>query len=452
MKAKFFSQIFFSFLVLALGVWAFYEYKQSEKEQKIKEAPFFNNKLEDLKAFRITKGAEELEIVKEGRNWILKKPVRDLASFTEISRWFDEIKNQRVQKIQTNESINWKDYYLDKAPRAEMEFASGEFFSFSVSKKSSFDGKRFIKKNEELFIGESYFASEVNEKDFDSFRSKKLLPAVGHATKIQWKGKSSFTLHWKNYKWSFPSHKKTFPLDFHRLDGFWTETSMLKASALKEAVSPLSLRKYGLNNPQLEIHFSYPDKKKNYSLKLSPFQEDKAFVLVSTRKFILEISKEDAKKLILSQKEIWDHAFPFNYEKNSISQIRRKNSADSFEIKKEKDIWQSLNKEKKAIDTKKVEELLDKTQALRGERYKAGSIKQAKRSLEMKNSKGALIFELREFSTEGAYSWIKTNLWNEWIAVSTISLDEIFNQNIDLTPQKKIKTEEEKNLKKSGDF
>ena len=449
MKTKFFSQIFFSLLVLALGAWAFYEYKQSEEEQKVKEAPFFNNSLENLKAFNIVKEGEGLRVVKEGQNWLLKKPVQDLASFMEISRWFDELKNQRVQKIQTNKDILWKDYYLDKAPSVEMEFISGAPLSFSVSKKSSFDGKRFIKKNKELFIGESYFSVEVNEKDFDSFRSKRLLPAFGHATKIQWKGKSHFTLHWKNYKWSFPSHENTFPLDSNRLDGFWTDASMLKASALKEAVSPSSLRKYRLNHPQMEIHFSYPDEKKNYSLKLSPFQENKAFVWISNRKFILEISKESAEKLILSQKEIRDHAFPFNYEKSSVSQIRRKNGANSFRIKKETDVWQFLNREKQTIDTKKVEELLDKAQGLRAEKYKVGPIKQAKRSLEMKNSEDALVFELREFSTEGSYSWIKTNLWNEWIAVSKTSLDEIFNQDIARTSQPKIKTEEEKNLKKS---
>ena len=282
MKTKLFRQILPSLLVLALGAWAFYEYKQSEKEekQKIEEASFLNKKLESLKAFRIKKDGKQLEIVKKEQNWFLKQPVQDQASFTEISRWFDEITNQKVQKIQTETGINWKEYHLEKAPGVEMEFSSGETISFSVSKKSSFDGKYFIKKGAELFIGEQYFSSEVNEKDFDSFRSKNLLPSLGHAKKIQFQGKENFTLHWADYKWSLDeaNKKKDFPLNSDRLDGFWTDASSMKASAIKEAVisdlkvaapfmpeahfakkaiSSISLRKYGLNKPQIEITFSY---------------------------------------------------------------------------------------------------------------------------------------------------------------------------------------------------
>ena len=416
MKTKFFNQIFFSLLILALGGWAFYEYKQSQKEQaqKEEEASLLNKKLEDLKAFRIKKEGSVLEITKENQDWFLKQPVQDLADFTEISRWFDEIKNQKIQNLTKKEGIKWEDYYLDKAPSVEMEFSSGETISFSVSRKSSFDGKYFIRKGENLFIGESYFSSEVNEKDFDSFRSKKLLPSLGHAIKIQLKGKESFTLDWSDYKWSFDKSKKkkTFPLDSDRLDGFWTDTSSMKASAIKEAVNPSSLRQYGLNKPQLEIQFNYPDKDKSHDLKLSPFkkEEDKAFVSVSHRDFILEISKEDAKKLILSQKEIRDHSFPFNYKKDLAAQIERKNDKKSFSIKKLKDNWQSLNKEELSIDTKKVKALLDKIKELRGEKYKTGSVKKGKRSIEIKNPAGEIIFELKEVSASGSHFWVKTNL------------------------------------------
>lgn len=447
MKTKLFNQIFFSLLILALGGWAFYEYKQSQKEQaqKEEEASLLNKKLEDLKTFRIKKEGHVLETTKENQDWFLKQPVKDLADFTEISRWFDEIKNQKIQNITKKEGIKWEDYYLDEAPSVEMEFFSGEIISFSVSKKSSFDGKYFIKKGENLFIGEQYFSSEVNEKDFDSFRNKKLLPSLGHATKIQLKGKESFTLHWSDYKWSFDKSKKkkTFPLDSDRLDGFWTDASSMKASAIKEAVnSSSSLKKYGLNKPQLEIHFNYSDKDKSYSLKLSPFkkEEDKAFVSVSHRDFILEISKEDAKKLILSQKEIRDHAFPFNYKKDLAAQIERKNDKKSFSIKKIKDNWTSLNTKELSIDIKKVKALLEKIKELRGEKYKTDPIKQGRRSLEIKNAAGEIIFELKEGSTSGSHFWVKTNLWDELVAVSKVSLNEIFNHKITVDP----KTKEEK--------
>lgn len=453
MKTKFFGQIFVSFLVLALGAWAFYEYKVSQKEQKqeAEEASLFKQDLKELKAFRIKKEDKQLEMAEEGKDWLLKQPVKDLASFTEISRWFGEIKNQKIQKIKTKENIQWEDYHLDKAPKVEMEFASGENISFSVSRKNSFDGKYFIKKGEELFIGERYFYSEVNEKDFDSFRSKKLMPSRGgHAVKIQLKGKENLTLHWSDYKWSLDekNKKKPFPLDSDRLDGFWTDANSMKASSIKEAVAPSSLKKYGLTHPQVEIIFSYPEKDKSQKLKLSSIKEDKAFASVSHRDFIFEISKEDAEKLILSKSAIRDHAFPFNFKKGPSAQIERKsNKEKSFAVKKVKeDHWKNLNTEDQPIDAKKVEELLDKIKELKGEKYKKSSAKQNKRSIEVKNSEDEMIFELKEVSVSGSYSWVKTNLWDELVAVEKDSLDEIFSANIYPDPKpKEEKTSEKKN-------
>ena len=438
MKTKLLSQIFLSFFVLALGILAFYEYNKSQKEQEQeKKAAFFIDqelKLKEITAIQIQKDDKKLELVKEGPDWLLKQPLKDLADFAEISRWFDEIKNQKVQKIEKEENSSWKDYYLDEAPKAELKFSSGKVISFSVSKKSTFDGKYFIKRGEELFIAERYFSSEVNEKDFDSFRSKKLMPSLGHAVKIQLWGKEKLKLHWSDYKWSLDKEdnkKKDFPLDFNRLDIFWTDLNSMKASDIKEAVSPESLRKYKLNKPQLEIIFNYStDTDKKHSLKLSSFKENKAFVSVSHRDFIFEISRENAEKLILSKNEIRDHAFPFKYDKDSAAQIERKNDEKSFTIKKEKSAWQSLDKKEKSVDTKKVADLLDKIKDLKGEKYKPGPAKHNKRYIEIKNSEGETIFELKEVSTSGSHSWVKTNLWTELTAVLKTKLDEIFDVDI----------------------
>ena len=471
MKTKLFIQIFLSTSALAVGAWAFYEYKKSQTEQKQKaKAELFlpNLKLKELKAFQIIRKINRLSAKQKDSDWFLSQPVKDQADFKEISRWFDEIKNQKVQKIQMK-NIDWKNYDLDQAPSVKMNFANGKSLSFSVSAKSSFDDKYFIKKEGELFIGEKYFFTEVNEKDFDSFRNKKILPSLSHATQIKFQGKHSLTLYWADYKWSMDKEKNKFPLDSNRLDDFWTEATSLKADEIKESVSPSSLKKYGLHKPQLKILFAYPGKEKPYILKLSPFKKDKAFMALSHRDFIFEISKEEMKKLILSQNDIRDHNFPFDYNINSASQIKRQNKDKSFAIQKEKNSWRFLNKKEqpskrkkgivalkqkalkdtdskksdlkpgdskdiraKRLDLKKVEDLLDKIKNLKGKKYKkAKNARQALRSIVIKNTDNKTIFELKEISLSASYSWLKTNLWpDELIAVSRTAVDEIFNHSI----------------------
>ena len=105
-----------------------------------------------------------------------------------------------------------------------------------------------------------------------------------------------------------------------------------------------------------------------------------------------------------------------------------------------------------------MEELLDKIKELKGEKYKKGSAKQNKRSIKIKNSEDEIIFELKEVFVSGSYSWVKTNLWDELVAVEKDSLDEIFNANVnpdpkpkeEKTPEKEI-SEEENSEKESSE-
>ena len=448
----------FSFIAVVFGLWSFYEYKKAEKEtiKKAEAERFLNKKLKELKAFRIKKKGETLSArKKEGDNWILTQPVRDQAEWTEISRWMDEITNQKVQQIEDLNDINWEDWHLsDKAPSVEMDFEDNSAISFSVSEKSSFDGKYFIKKGNRLFIGEKYFHLETGAKDFELFRRKKLMPpGVGHASKIQFHGKKGFTLLWRNYKWSLEgASEKSLPLDSHRLDSWWTDISSLKAVSIKEKAENSSLRKYSLTRPRLKITFhsaigeNKGETEGEYSLRLSPIKEGRAFVALSHRDFIFELSKEDAGLLPLSRHDILNHSFPFDYEKSHASRVEIISGGSStVSLKKENGVWapvvsssssenQPLPSSKKpekppALSTEKVEDFLNKIRELKGEKYT--SPKKAlkpNRSIEIKNEEGETIFLLEDLpvSSGSSYARLRTNLWHELIDTPKPSIDEIF--------------------------
>jgi len=436
MKTNTVIQICFSAFVLTLSIWAFYEYKQSQTEKGQKSSILLSSlELEELKAFRIIR-KNTLSITRKDQDWFLEKPVKDLASFSEISRWFGELKNIKVEKVKTDVAIDWKTYQLDKAPSVEIDFSSGEKIIFSVSPKKTFDDKYFIKKGEELFVGESYFYNEVNKKDFNDFRSKKLLPPLGHATEIKLQGQENLTLKWDNYKWFLLKPAQSFPLNSSRLDGFWTDINGLYATHIKEAVSPRSLQKYKLDKAKTQISFKYPGEKQKYILKISPFQNKKAFVSVSHRDFIFEITEEEGEKLIISPKEIRDHQFPFNYNQLKANHIERKNKVKSFSIKKVKEEWTTFNDNNKIVESKKVEQLLEKIKQLEGKKYQFDNIEHNLRSIEIKDSNGQQIFEIKEVLRSEDYSWVKTNLWDELVALSKNSLNEIFDINIFKNPKK----------------
>ena len=493
LKTRFFIQAFVSLFVLGFGAWALYEYYkvETEREQKEEKARFLSSMdLNEVKELRIDQKKDKLLFAMrpaENTNFVLIEPAQDLIDSAELSQWFSDIKNQKVQKVSSGD-LDWKSYYLDSAPFVQLDLVSGDRITFSVSKKSSFDGRYFIKKTKEsligkkdpggfffskgeseLFIGDSSFFSEVTEKNLDDFRSKKILPDLAHATEIHFKGKSNFRLSWNNYKWSLADSSPTdLPLDSSRLDGYWTDINSLKAQSIKSDVNPFSnqalqlhvrskdksvnsknlknylLKKYSLNKPALSLELNYNDKK--YSLKLSPAKKDKAFITISHRKYIFEISKEQADKLLLDKKEIYDHNFPFKYKTALAYQVERQNGKNSFKVNKEGETWK--DQEVREVDSKKLEELLDQVKELRGENYKKRTDKKPLRFFTVKDSEGQLIFELKEISQSKNKSWLQTNLWDKQIAVPKTDIDNIFKQDIFVKKEDKANSTDNKTKKK----
>ena len=392
MKAKTKISLFFSLAIGLLGTWAFYDYyrsqKQKEKEEK-QSLLFPDLSLKDLKAFTIISNrtdnseknraddpeknsednsgknsednsgknsednpAEKLVLKKQGEDWFVIEPVKDLASFSEVSLWLDSIIKQKVQKIQAEAPINWEDYGLGRlATQVELEKSSGKKEVFLVSHKNSFDGKSFLKKESQLFISNKSLIFEVNNKKAEDFRSKKILPVNPNVTQIEIQGRAEpLTLTREQDSWTLKNQnpaitqnlaqsglnkqkpaltqestqtdiknkkldvaqeedesgtKKQGPdspvLDQEFIQDFWKALSQLKA---EEIIAPIKeSKKYGLHKAQKVFNVFYGEQL--YTMSVSPFKEEKAYVSVTGRDFLFEISKSQTKKIFISKKDLY---------------------------------------------------------------------------------------------------------------------------------------------------
>ena len=177
MSKGFVCQFLFLIFVIAAASVAYYDYSKNQKTSEKEHSQFITDrKFKNLSKIEIKNSKSTILLLKKNDDWFLKKPIQGKASFKEVSRWFDEIQIQAVRKIEIEENASLKDYYLENSPKVKLTFSNGEIISFSVSSKGSFDGKFFIKKDGELFLGEYHFSREVNDKDPKSFRYKKPKP------------------------------------------------------------------------------------------------------------------------------------------------------------------------------------------------------------------------------------------------------------------------------------
>ena len=311
MKASFLRGLFFFIFVLAVSAYAFYEYTQVEKtETKEKEqSALFLYSLNDLKKISLKNQKETFVLVHESGNWKLKEPLEDTLDLKDLSDWFNQLKQEHLVNVKSSKPIDWDAYDLDGSFILELSLKSGEIKSFSISSKSTFDGKYFVKKENSLFLGSSFLGQGGFNKSKEDLRSKEIIHSFGHPKKIILKASGtlnkkgeSLVLEWKNYKWSIQD-EKNFPLDGNRLDGFWTDLSSLKAKRIVSSVSRSELRKHGLYRNFFKIVLLFDGEQKS-TIRINSLKSTGAFILNSNRKYILEISKEDAKKLILSREDL----------------------------------------------------------------------------------------------------------------------------------------------------
>ena len=453
--------------------YAVYEYRKGLNEEDSQDrVALLSGELEDVKEIHLSNKSLSLLMAKEKGRWLLKKPLEDFVDSPELSRWFLALKAEKVRLISDGPDIPWEKYYLKNPSRVEVTLSSGSRIRFFVSEKAAFDGKWFIRKGESLFLGESDFGREVNDRTLDSYRSKKLLHSFGHPLTIRFQKQDERSLNfsWKESKWSYTD--KTFPLNEDRLNTFWSDLSELKGNEIAGSVTEANLKKFGLSEPFVKIVLNFEKGKKAAVIRFSSVKgEGTVYGLTSNRSYILAISKENFEKILLSIEDIRDHSQPFRYKKEEAFRLQLQGkkfsyiveklsssdgslNSDKEESKKEKEVkskWKSIEPENKRVNSEEVTALLNTIYDLKGKKYKKGSVGKVRYFLEIKNKKSEVLFKMelgdsyRENKDE--FFWVQTNLSEDKVGVLKESLDFIFKKSPFIEEKKKELKKEESSSK-----
>ncbi len=485
----------FPVFVAAVAVFAYYESRRAAREQleEAERAAFLSENLEDLRQIRLKSQSGEILLARKDREWLMEKPLKDLASLSEISRWFEEIKGQEAEKISIKGEIDWKSFHLEegRAARAELVFSApkgaakeeggqaavkgGEKTVVFFVGRRFFDGRFYLRRGGNLLLGERHFETEINKKDPDSFRSRKILPSWGHAKKIVFKGKERVSLAWSDYQWSLEGGDDLeggdkFPLNETELKSFWSDLAAAEAEALKPS-SPAARKKLGLGRPQAEIFLDY-GRGADVRLKISRFQNGKAHVFSSRRDFLFEVSEDEAKKWLLSEKKIRDHKAPFRFAKDKAAGLELRSPARSYTLKKapakkpakprkkiwersrrrapetSKKVWTAVRAEgdgpdsagggrERELDQAAIKAVLAGLRDLEGKKYKkpqawlSGKKPSGGVYFAVRDKAGELLFELQELEAAGdSLAWVQTSLSKSLAAVSKSALKSLAEKKI----------------------
>ena len=290
---NFFRSLGFTFFVIVVSGYTFYEYQKGIQQANLEQVNLVLVKFSKITKIKI----KDMVLKKHATEWELLEPIKDRVDASKISDWVYSISKTQLKDLKVNDP-NWKEYYLDTGHVVSFTTSDGED-SFTVSHKPSFDGKPFVRKGNQLLLADKTLLDEVNNKGMDFFRSKKIVFSYGNPQKIYYRYKKVFNFMWKDNQWNLMGYK--FKLN-NRVNRFWTDLSLLEAHQITGKSSFSNLKKYDLLKPAIEIHLIY-DKQSKVTISMS-FQNDMAYILNHNRKYIVQITKEEATKLLLEIEDL----------------------------------------------------------------------------------------------------------------------------------------------------
>ena len=352
MKNVWFRRIIYLIIVSGTTGFALYQYKHSqkikEKEEK-KDLIFSSLKPAQVQNIFIQKEEGDIHLIRKADGWNMKVPVEDIADRDLTGDWLGDLFSEKARVI-NEKGVDWAEYGLDQNINSiELTTKSNGKLKLDISFYSAFDGSFYLRKGEKLLLGSTAWAS-LTRKDGDYFRSYKLLNiSKKHPKNLHYKSQDfTVSLKWEGNKWKWENNNPFFPLSQSNLESYWSSFFNIQLEKEVYPNTDIFRKKFKLHEPSIEIYMEFEDDKK-WSVKVSPENKDKFYVLPSTRDYIFVINKKQKNNLLLTNKKIRDHRYPFQFKRDQVHFIELKGYGIDLQAKKEEEQWTllrgDLNKE-----------------------------------------------------------------------------------------------------------
>ncbi len=348
-KKKWLKRIIYFVVVAVTAGFAFYQYKQSQKEILLaekKDLVFPSLELSQIESFSLEKKGTKIHVFRKADDWYLDSPVEDIADADLTKDWLENLLTEKIRILQEKD-VDWKEYDLaERVKSIEITKKSKEKLELHISNYSAFDGQLYIKKGEKLLLGNVSWANLTN-RDEDYFRSYKLLNKKVHPTGMVYT--SNLFKAWLNfdhYKWQWDEKSSSlFPLSQSDLESYWSD--LLKVTLMKESYpdTKKNRKKYKLNTPAIELKLKFKENE-SWFVKISPEIKSKFYAFISNRKYIFALNKEQREKILLTEKIIRDHRQPFQFKKDQVYFMELKGYGLDVQLKKEEEKWVLLSRRK----------------------------------------------------------------------------------------------------------
>lgn len=410
--------------VLALGLagLAFFAYKKDEKdkEEARQEALIFKDEIQKEEAVQIVLkqgGRKSIEIVKnKEEKWDIVYPLQDWAGGLSVENLLTDILSRQAERIDRG-SDPWREYHLDP-PFAVLSLKNkeGREWSVEVSDEPSFDQRYFLKKDDQLFLGDAQWR-KLSRLVLESYRDKSLYRFKRDPVRISYRFKN------KNYNFQYQDHQwqwrgsVLFPISSSAAAKFinifrqdLVQSFLSKEESSKMIQPDLTLKFYGRSSEGgAEASSEKPSEKSSgnkaeassdkktetvWSLDLKKTAAGGSYVRVSSRDFVYQLDESFTNKILNA--DFRDHRAPFRWDLKKLAQIEVQSLDLNFIAEQQEgSSWKAVQPEGYRLKDSLFRSFLDWLGRVSALSYHKKKVKgrQAVRIL-LKNKEGAVFFQL----------------------------------------------------------
>ena len=379
--------LIYMLVTVSVAGLAFYQYRHSQQagEQEARSKKILPSlELSQVQQVSIWKGEKKkIRFFRQGKGWFLAVPVQDTADADLVEDWVENLLSKKVQTLQST-GADWAEYGLDQDINTiTVTTVSKQRWELNISHYSAFDGSFYIKRGEELLLGDVSWA-KLTDREGDYFRSYKMVNIKEHPVSLEYKSHNfQVGLNWENYKWkraqgaiplstekrdvkpvdkkkiSKPKLEKDkkfyFPLSQSALESYWSSLSNVNFEKKTYPDTKSFRQRFKLDAPIMELNIGFKEGR-TWSLKVGPEVKGEFYALVSGRDYIFSLDKEQKEQVFLTEKQIRDHRAPFEFDKNQVYFIDLKGYGLDLKLKREKRTWvlADFAQKKKVLTNKTV--------------------------------------------------------------------------------------------------
>lgn len=442
------SHIFYIFVILLVGSVYYFDYYRGEEKEKQKEADsiLIPIKSEEVSRVEIKNAEGELVLERTDKDWLLKKPVEDLADSEDATAWVQSLTTDKsVEKIGEGENFEWSTYGLDK-PKATITVhsKSGTKVQIQVSEKKSIDGNPFIKKDDEklVYAGNSVWSAHSG-KSVKELRDKRILRdglSELESFMIQ-AGNETLKLQLKEGRWVSETHP-LWTLDQNKVREMINVGKNTRAIefVLESEPQKAQLNQYGFSKQSIKISYKVKGDK-SFIIEFAMDKNNNWYAWPHDLKRIVKVDASSMDKIKNPKlMDYRDREVPFVFNKEDVKKVNII-AEKPIELSKEGEKWKASVPG--TVEESEVSQLLEHIRQLRiaefldGKTTAPGIDKSSKQFiLADQSGKGILdlrvgeSFKKKENKIEKTYYYVKSSTYPDAFIlkgddISALKLDKL---------------------------